>query len=77
MKKLGKLSINPEKYYIKNGELENCKGGYGEGSYTCECRDENKGTVHYTGSIDECTKEERWVENNCWEIHKPYSDCGC
>jgi len=34
MKKLGKLSINPENV-IKNEELVNLKGGYG--SFLCRC----------------------------------------
>ena len=33
MKKLGKISINPEKL-IKNDELVNLKGGYG---FNCYC----------------------------------------
>ena len=34
MKKLGKLSINPEKM-IRNNELVNLKGGYGTGCCGC------------------------------------------
>ncbi len=34
MKKIGKLSINPEKV-IKNEELVNLKGGYGGGYCRC------------------------------------------
>jgi len=36
MKKLGKLTINPEKV-IKNEELVNLRGGYGEGIETVNC----------------------------------------
>ena len=41
MKKLGKLSINPEKI-IQNEELINFKGGYGAAPCTCTCFDQNK-----------------------------------
>ncbi len=76
MKKIGKLTINPEKV-IKNEELVNLKGGgYGGGSIICECRDSG-GTVHFTGSIDDCDKEDRWVENMCWASHQDYSGCDC
>lgn len=36
MKKIGKISINPEKV-IKNEELVNLKGGYGDGPYQVVC----------------------------------------
>jgi len=76
MKKLGKLTINPEKV-IKNDELVNLRGGYGGGgSITCQCRDA-LGTVHLTDTIDDCAKEERWVNSNCWPQHKQYSGCDC
>jgi hypothetical protein len=38
MKKLGKLSIKPEKV-IKNEELVNLRGGYGDGGICCCCSD--------------------------------------
>jgi len=38
MKKLGKLTINPEKV-IKNEELVNLRGGYGGDPCTCTCFD--------------------------------------
>jgi len=76
MKKLGKLTIDAEKM-IKNKELVNLKGGYGGGgSITCECKD-SSGYVHLTETIDDCDKEDRWIENTCWAIHQPYSGCDC
>lgn len=76
MKKIGKITINPEKV-IKNKELVNLKGSYGGGgSIQCYCKDA-AGTTHYTGSIDDCSKEERWVTNMCWPEHQDYSYCDC
>lgn len=75
MKKLNKLIINPEKV-IKNEELVNLRGGYGYGSIQCYCKDAG-GTTHFTGSIDDCSKADRWVNNMCWDMHQPYSYCDC
>ncbi len=38
MKKLGKLSLSPEKI-MKNEELINLQGGYGFGCFLCQCGD--------------------------------------
>ena len=43
MKKLGKLSINPEKV-IKNDELVNLRGGY-DGWHYAECKDSSGNTL--------------------------------
>ncbi len=52
MKKIGKLSINPEKV-IKNDELVNLKGGYGTGC--CQCwRDKN---IIVGSSPSECNSD--------------------
>jgi hypothetical protein len=45
MKKIGKLTINPEKV-IKNEELVNLKGGYGEDLQRVSCFD-NSGYLGY------------------------------
>jgi natural product precursor len=51
MKKLGKLTINPEKA-IKNEELVNLKGGYP--SYNCYCYGaQDDYWTEYAGSIEE------------------------
>jgi hypothetical protein len=47
MKKLGKITINPEKV-IKNDELVNLKGGYGEGPVSIYCYD---ASFNYLGCI--------------------------
>jgi hypothetical protein len=45
MKKIGKITINPEKV-IKNEDLVNLKGGgYGEGCTYCECLSSGGGTL--------------------------------
>jgi len=48
MKKLGKLTINPEKV-IKNEELVNLKGGYG---FTCYCYEYGSGSSFYVPAYD-------------------------
>ena len=59
MKKLGKLTINPEKV-IKNEELVNLRGGYGGegGSNCCECVDMNNNTLGYIAGS---------TASECWE----------
>ena len=72
MKKLGKLSINPEKI-IKNKELVNLRGGYGGSNceplteYTCYCKDANNnilGDITYSGNVS--------LGGDCW---KPVTEC--
>jgi len=77
MKKLGKISINPEKV-IKNEELVNLRGGYGEGNSTCSCKDAS-GNVILTETMWDCgcSKEDRWVQNTCAETHWSFSGCDC
>lgn len=66
MKKLGKLSINPEKL-MKNEELVNLRGGYGDHMSKCYCYcgsqplDENLcgpvivgGSPGFSGCVDDC-----------------------
>jgi len=75
MKKIGKLSINSEKV-IKNEELVNLRGEYGGSGVDCYCVD-FFGTVHLTGTIPDCSTEQRWINSNCWVQHQPYSYCDC
>ena len=65
MKKLGKLSINPEKV-IKNDQLVNLRGGYEScdplTQYTCSCKDANNivlGEISYSGNVDK--------GGDCWQ----------
>jgi hypothetical protein len=77
MKKLGKLTINPEKV-IKNNELVNLRGSYGGGgcTVTCYCMDAS-GYVHLQESFEDCgcTTTNRWITNTCWAQHQPFSYC--
>ena len=57
MKKLGKLSINPEKV-IKNDELVNLRGGYGDGNVQCECGE------GYPFSYNDCTCSQAMMDRN-------------
>ncbi|MGV8137958.1 MAG: hypothetical protein AB2L20_22335 [Mangrovibacterium sp.] len=61
MKKLGKLSINPEKL-MKNEELVNLKGGYGQsGSYwICDCDGVEKKFY-----VSDCEAAKRAAKNFC------------
>ncbi len=57
MKKLGKLTINPEKV-IKNEELVNLRGGY-ECSVTVTC---TGGSISCTGQVCERSALGGWVK---------------
>ena len=71
MKKLGKLSINPEKV-MKNEELINLKGGYDDGYeswYTCTCTDES-GNIAFQEDIDiNDWAIDRYLNDLCWSGH--------
>jgi len=69
MKKIGKLSINPEKV-IKNEELVNLKGGYGTSGGVCVCC-----TISGSGN---CVSEGYFFApfNNCDDaLDWAYSQC--
>lgn len=66
MKKLGKLSINPEKI-IRNEELVNLKGGY-LGCFKCcvgsncsKCYHSSSNATCEEGTLTECSSSE-----TCW-----------
>jgi len=65
MKKIGKLSINPEKV-IKNEELVNLRGGYGGGSGSLYCKN-SSGTVCAYDNYDCGTFKEdlKYCKDNC------------
>jgi hypothetical protein len=56
MKKLGKLSINPEKV-MKNEELVNLRGGYG---IECVC-----GTYHVLVNSSDCYEASNMASSFC------------
>ena len=60
MKKLGKLSINPEKV-MKNEELINLKGGYGSSGATLACQ----GTQVCRFNIPNCDLAEQTCNDLC------------
>ena len=58
MKKLGKLSINPEKV-MKNEELVSLRGGYGGNELCCTAFYTTQGNVHYCNESE--TVMQAWV----------------
>ncbi len=65
MKKLRKLSINPEKK-IKKNELINLRGG--ASWYHCTCSD--GGTIYFEEDVLlESWAIDRYLDNLCWEGH--------
>jgi len=61
MKKLGKLSINPEKV-IKNEELENLRGGYLGCFKCCWNGTTNCSDCYHSYSTADCTEGAELVE---------------
>jgi len=74
MKKLGKLSINPEKV-IKNEELVNLRGGYGTGDMACYFYSDYNYTLiccRITSSHDDCGPE---PENTVFTSYNTKAAC--
>ena len=66
MKKLGKLTINPEKE-IDKSKLKNIKGG--ASWYNCTCS--SGGTTYFDEDVLlESWAIDRYLENLCWEGHE-------
>jgi natural product precursor len=65
MKKIGKLSINPEKE-IEKTKLKNLRGG--ASWYLCTCS--SGGYTYFEEEIRlESWAIDRYLENTCWEGH--------
>jgi hypothetical protein len=72
MKKIGKITINPEKV-IKNEVLVNLRGGYGEDNVFCECG------AGITFSYGDCScnqsQMDRNISSNCAYWDTGHCDC--
>lgn len=81
MKKIGKLSINPEKV-IKNDELVNLRGGYGgdtscsDGTTAGSSSESTWRCCHSTGSINTSKTNATDAKRVCSDSFN-YIDCVC
>jgi len=71
MKKLGKLTINPDKI-IKNEELVNLRGGYGDEKYLCKCNPPAIGT--WIGYYDSQAEVDAAIEEWCDPLDGGYCE---
>lgn len=71
MKKIGRITINPEKV-IKKDELVNLKGGYGGGEHIVFCKLGDYGTICQL-DVYSCS-DTQWLFEICRQVCHPAVD---